>query len=204
MIIKLYKDNTSERTVREIAKKLAAGAVMVYPTDTVYALGCSIKCPKAIERLQLIKGGKQSSEMSIACADLTAIATYAKVDDITFRTIRKNLPGAFTFIMPASKKAPEKVLEGRATIGIRVPDNQIALAIIRELGSPIVTTSVGYNDAANEIEYLTDPSLIEENYPTVDFVVDGGIGNNVPSTVVDCTEGGDPQIVRQGAAELNF
>lgn len=204
MIIKLYKDNTSERTVREIAKKLAAGAVMVYPTDTVYALGCSIKCPKAIERLQLIKGGKQSSEMSIACADLTAIATYAKVDDITFRTIRKNLPGAFTFIMPASKKAPEKVLEGRATIGIRVPDNQIALAIIRELGSPIVTTSVGYNDAANEIEYLTDPSLIEENYPTVDFVVDGGIGHNVPSTVVDCTEGGDPQIVRQGAAELNF
>lgn len=204
MIIKLFNDNTNERTVREIAKKLAAGAVMVYPTDTVYALGCSIKCPKAIEKLQQIKGGKQSSEMAIACADLTAIATYAKVDDITFRTVRKNLPGAFTFIMQASKKAPEKVLEGRTSIGIRVPDNQIALSIIRELGSPIVTTSVSYHGSQDEVEYITDPSLIEENYKMVDFIVDGGIGSNIPSTVVDCTQGDEPQIIRQGLAELNF
>lgn len=204
MIIKLYQDHTNERTVRDIAKKLAMGAVMVYPTDTVYALGCSIKCPKAIERLQQIKGGKQSSEMAIACADLTAIATYAKVDDVTFRTVRKNLPGAFTFIMPASKRAPEKVLEGRSTIGIRVPDNNIALAIIRELGSPLVTTSVSSHNDDNETEYLTDPSLIEENYPMVDFVVDGGLGNDSPSTVVDCTNGEEPQIIRQGVAELKY
>lgn len=204
MIIKLYNDNTNERMVRDIAKKLAAGAVMVYPTDSVYALGCSIKCPKAIEKLQQIKGGKQSSEMAIACADLTAIATYAKVDDVTFRTVRKNLPGAFTFIMPASKRAPEKVLEGRSTIGIRVPDNAIALAIIRELGSPLVTTSVSCLNGENETEYLTDPSLIEENYPMVDFVVDGGLGNVSPSTVVDCTNGEEPQIIRQGEAELKY
>ncbi len=203
MIIKLYNDNTNERSVREVAKKLAAGAVIVYPTDTVYALGCSIKCPKAIEKLQSIKRGKSADTMSIACADLTAIATYAKVDDITFRTIRRNLPGAFTFILPASRKAPEKVLEGRTTIGIRVPDNPIALAIIRELGAPIVTTSVDHNNDS-EVEYFTDPSLIEENYPTVDFVVDGGIGTNHPSTIVDCTTGGEPEIVRQGIATLNY
>lgn len=203
MIIKLYNNNTNERTVRDVAKKLAAGAVIVYPTDTVYALGCSIKCPKAIERIQTIKKGKSSSQMAIACADLTAIATYAKVDDITFRTIRKNLPGAFTFILPASRKAPEKVLEGRTTIGIRVPDNPIALAIIRELGAPIVTTSVNHINE-DEAEYLTDPTLIEENYPMVDFVVDGGIGTNNPSTVVDCTTGGEPEIIRQGVAQLKI
>lgn len=188
--------------VREVAKKLAAGAVIVYPTDTVYALGCSIKSPKAIERLQEIKKWKPTSQMAIACADLTSIATYAKVDDVTFRTIRKNLPGAFTFILPASKRAPDKVLEGRTTIGIRVPDNPIALAIIRELGAPIVTTSVGHAQQS-ETEYLTDPSLIAENYPMVDFVVDGGEGSNIPSTIVDCTTGGDPVIIRQGMAILN-
>ncbi len=197
MLIKLYNDNTNERTVRDIAKTLANGGVIVYPTDTVYALGCSLKSLKAIEKLQTIKQNKSSREMSLACADLTSIATYAKVNDITFRTLRKNLPGAFTFILPASRKAPEKVLEGRSTIGIRVPNNPIALSIIRELGCPIVTTSIGTIDEL-EIEYLTDPSLIEERYPTVDIVVDGGIGDNHPSTIVDCTGDGEPEIIRQG------
>ncbi len=201
MLLKLYNNNTNERTVREVAKCLASGGVIVYPTDTVYALGCSLKSPKAIERLQSLKEGKSPKEMALACADLTSIATYAKVNDITFRTLRKNLPGAFTFILPASRKAPEKVLEGRSTIGIRVPDNPIALAIIRELGCPIVTTSIGTIDSC-EIEYLTDPSLIEENYPTVDIVIDGGIGNNFLSTIVDCTTDGEPEIIRQGVENL--
>lgn len=199
MIVKLYEDNPMERVVRDIAKRLAAGAVIVYPTDTVYALGCSIKSPSGIEKLKQIKG-KDSSEMSISCADLTSIATYAKVDDVTFRTLRKNLPGAFTFIMPASKKAPEKVLEGRKAVGVRVPDNNIALAIIRELGAPLVTTSVRHT--GDDVEYLTDPSLIAETYPEVDIVIDGGIGLNNPSTIVDCTGEGEPEITRQGIAIL--
>lgn len=201
MIVKLYNDNPNERTVREVAKKLAAGAVIVYPTDTVYALGCSVKSPKAIERLQSIKKNKNAHEMAIACADLTTIATYAKVNDTTFRTLRRNLPGGFTFIIPSTRKAPEKVLEGRTTIGIRVPDNSIALSIIRELGCPIVTTSVDHIDDT-ESEYLTDPSLIEENYPTVDLIIDGGIGSNIPSTIVDCTSEEEPVIIRQGDATL--
>lgn len=201
MIIKLYEKNTDERTVREIVKRLEAGAVMVYPTDTVYALGCSLKSAKGIEKLQSIKSNKSTNEMALACADLTSIAVYAKIDDITFKTLRKNLPGGFTFILPATRKAPEKVLEGRQTIGIRVPNNPISLAIIRELGVPIVTTSVDHADEW-EVEYLTDPSLIEENYPMVDFVVDGGIGTNYHSTIVDCSEGGEPEILRQGEAIL--
>lgn len=198
MIIKLYPENPSERVVRDIAKCLAGGGVVVYPTDTLYALGASVKSVQGIERLKAIKG-KDLAEMALACADLTSIATYAKVDDMTFRTLRKNLPGAFTFIIPASKKAPEKVLEGRKTIGIRVPDNPIALAIIRELGVPLVTTSVDHD--GGEDEYLTDPSLIAEYYLGVDMVVDGGIGTNDPSTVVDCT-GDEVVVVRQGIAEL--
>lgn len=201
MIIKLYEKNTDERTVREIAKRLEAGAVMVYPTDTVYALGCSLKSAKAIEKLQSIKQNKSTSEMALACSDLTSIATYAKIDDVTFKTLRKNLPGGFTFILPATRKAPDKVLEGRQTIGIRVPNNPISLAIIRELGAPIVTTSVDHADEW-EVEYLTDPSLIEENYPMVDFVVDGGIGSNYHSTIVDCSGGVEPEILRQGEAWL--
>lgn len=198
MIIKLYPENPSERVVRDIAKCLAGGGVVVYPTDTLYALGASVKSLQGIERLKAIKG-KDSAEMALACADLTSIATYAKVDDMTFRTLRKNLPGAFTFIIPATKKSPEKVLDGRKTIGIRVPNNPIALAIIRELGAPMVTTSVDHD--GGEDEYLTDPSLIAERYLGVDMVVDGGIGTNDPSTVVDCT-GDEVVVVRQGTAEL--
>ncbi|MEG0467669.1 MAG: L-threonylcarbamoyladenylate synthase [Mucinivorans sp.] len=202
MIVKLYNENPMERVVRDVAKRLAAGAVIIYPTDTLYALGCSIKSVHGIEKLKQIKG-KDSDQMSLVCADLTSIATYAKVDDVTFRTLRKNLPGAFTFIMPASNKAPEKVLEGRRTVGIRVPDNNIALAIIRELGAPLVTTSVRHAGAEDETEYLTDPSLIAEAYPMVDLVVDGGIGMDNPSTVVDCSiEGAEPTIIRQANAIL--
>ncbi|MEG0656345.1 MAG: Sua5/YciO/YrdC/YwlC family protein, partial [Mucinivorans sp.] len=160
----------------------------------------SIKSAQGIEKLKQIKG-KDSDQMALVCADLTSIATYAKVDDVTFRTLRKNLPGAFTFIMPASKKSPEKVLEGRHTVGIRVPNNNIALAIVRELGAPLVTTSVCH--AGDEAEYLTDPTLIAEIYPMADIVIDGGIGENNPSTVVDCSlEGCEPTIIRQANAIL--
>lgn len=196
MILKLYPENPNERTVREVAKILAAGGVVAYPTDTVYAFGCSLQCPRAIERLREIKG-KKETEMAIVCSDLSHLSDYAKVDNTVFKILRRNLPGGFTFILNASSRTPDRVLEGRRTIGIRIPDNSIALAIVRELGVPMVTTSI--RDA--EVEYMTDPELIEERYAMLDAVVDGGYGDVVASTVVDCTES-EGRIIRQGRAEL--
>ena len=200
MLVKLYPENPNDRTVREIVRILESGGVIVYPTDTVYAFGCSIACPKAIDRLTAIKG-KKKTRLSIVCRDLSHLADYAKVDNQTFRTLKHNLPGGFTFILPASPKISEKVLEGRKTVGIRVPDNPIALAIVGELGVPIVSTSVKDDDLT--IEYTTDPELIHERYTTVDAVVDGGYGDNEPSTIVDFT-GDEPEIVRQGHSELIY
>ncbi|MEG1607108.1 MAG: L-threonylcarbamoyladenylate synthase [Mucinivorans sp.] len=196
MIIKLYADSPNERTVNQIVNILQEGGVIAYPTDTVYALGCAITQPKAIERLREIKG-KKSTLMSIVCADLSKIADYAKVDNSTFKILKHYLPGGYTFILRSSQRTPEKVLQGRKTIGIRVPDNEIALAIVRALGCPLVTTSVRSNDV--EVEYLTDPSLIHERFPELSAVVDGGIGDNFASTIVDCV-GTEPEIVRQGRA----
>lgn len=199
MLIKLYPENPNERTVREIAHMLRSGAVIAYPTDTVYAMGCSLSQPKAIERLKAIKGKKQT-ELAIVCSDLSNLSDYAKVDNATFRILKRNLPGAFTFILPASSKTPEKVLEGRKTIGIRIPNNSITQAIVRELGVPLVTTSIKDDDQT--VEYITDPSLIEERYAMLDAVIDGGYGDNYASTIVDCTSG-EPEITRQGRAELD-
>ncbi len=196
MILKVYKDNTSEKSIRQIVECLENGGVIAYPTDTVYALGCSIKSPKAIEKLRDIKG-KKATLMSIVCSDLSNIADYAKVDTPTYKILKRHLPGGYTFILQSSSKTPEKVLQGRKTVGIRVPDNNIALAIVRELGVPLVTTSV--RREGMEQEYITDPSLIEEFYGGLDMVVDGGMGDNFASTIVDCV-GEEPEIVRQGRA----
>ncbi len=196
MILKVYKDNTSEKSIRQIVECLENGGVIAYPTDTVYALGCSIKSPKAIERLRDIKG-KKATLMSIVCSDLSNIADYAKVDTPTYKILKRHLPGGYTFILQSSSKTPEKVLQGRKTVGIRIPDNNIALAIVRELGVPLVTTSV--RREGMEQEYITDPSLIEEFYGGLDMVIDGGMGDNFASTIVDCV-GEEPEIVRQGRA----
>lgn len=199
MIIKIYPENPSEKAIRQIVDILEAGGVIAYPTDTVYALGCSIKHPKAIEKLRETKG-KKATLMSIVCADLSNISDYAKVDNPTYAILRRHLPGGYTFILHSSSRTPEKVLQGRKTVGIRVPKNNIALAIVRELGVPLVTTSV--RKEGMEAEYITDPSLISEYYPYLEAVVDGGVGDNYASTIVDCV-GEEPEIVRQGRAAFD-
>lgn len=204
MIIKLYPENPNERTVRQVVDLLRRGGVIVYPTDTVYALGCALDQPKAIERLRSIRGGKDSSEMSIVCSDISEVAEYARVDNLVFKLLKHNLPGPFTFILPASSKISDKVMVGRKTVGIRIPDNSIARAIVEALGEPLVTTSVRTDDVGDEEEYITDPELIHERYAAVDAVVDGGMGDNFASTVVDCTTSGEVEILRQGRSELEF
>lgn len=196
--IKVYPENPNPTAVAKIVSVLENDGVIVYPTDTVYAIGCSIKSPKAIERLRIIKG-KKTTMMSIACADMSNLADYAKVSTPVFKILKRHLPGGYTFILPCSPKTPDKVLQGRKTIGFRIPDNNIAREIIQQLGFPLVTTSVR-KDGLEE-EYLTDPSLIMEAYPEVDLVVDGGMGDNFASTVVDCTMD-EPEVIRQGRAEF--
>lgn len=198
MFIKIFKDNPNEKSIRKVVEILEAGGVIAYPTDTVYALGCSINQPKAIEKLREIKG-KKATLMSIVCSDLSNIADYAKVDDNTYKILKRYLPGGYTFILHSSKKTPEKVLQGRKTVGIRIPNNAIALEIVKVLGVPLVTTSV--KREGMDVEYITDPSLIAEMYPALDAVVDGGMGDNFASTIVDCV-GDEPEIVRQGRAEF--
>ena len=204
MIIRLYTENPNERTVRQVVELLRGGGVIVYPTDTVYALGCALDQPKAIERLRAIRGGKDTSELAIVCSEISEVAEYAKVDNFVFKLLKRNLPGPFTFILPASSQISDKVMVGRRTVGVRIPDNSIAQAIVRELGMPLVTASVRTDDVGEEIEYITDPELIHERYTGVDAVVDGGMGDNYASTVVDCTADGEAEIVRQGRRELEL
>ncbi len=200
MYIKLYDDNPNPREVRKVVDVLRDGGVIIYPTDTVYAFGCDIFHPKAIEKICKLKHlDPKRSRMAIVCNDLSNISQYAKVSNSVFKLLKKNLPGAFTFILNGSSNLPPS-LRGRKTIGIRVPQNQIAIEITRELGNPIFTTSIIAYDEVSE--YETDPELLLEKYESqVDLVVDGGFGDNVPSTIVDCTED-EPEIIRQGKGEL--
>ena len=173
--------------------------VIVYPTDSVYAFGCSLHSTRAIERIRTLTG-KQGDDFSIICHDLSGIAAYARVDTPTFKLMKRNLPGPFTFLLSASNKVPDKFLDRKKTVGVRIPANGIPLAIVEALGNPLVTASV--KTPGPETEYTTDPSLIYERYgDRVDMVVDGGYGNAEPSTIVDCT-GDEPEIIREGIGEL--
>ena len=199
MLIKIYPENPNERSVAQVVETLRADGVAIYPTDGVYAYGCSIRSPKAIEKLKAIKN-KSEDSFSIMCPDLSCIADYAKVDTPTFKLLKRNLPGPFTFILKASSKVPDKVLAKRKTVGIRMADNNIALAIARELGEPLITSSVKEHD--DVVEYVTDPELINERWGgEVDIVIDGGFGTNMPTTLVDVSEG-EIEILRQGGGEL--
>ena len=201
MIVKIYPENPNHKVLEQIVDVLESDGVIVYPTDTVYAFGCSLRSPRAIERLKAIRG-KREGELSIVCAGLGHIADYAKVDNPTFKILKRNLPGPFTFILKASGKVPDKCLEKRKTIGVRIPENPIPLHIVELLGSPLATASVRDDD--DVVEYTTDPELIHEKYGAlVDLLVDGGYGNNEASTVVDCS-GEEPQIVREGLGELKW
>jgi len=183
---------------------LRRGGLIIYPTDTVYGLGCDINNHRAIERVCELRGIKpEKANLSFVCNDLTSIAQYTKpFDTATFRLLKKALPGPFTFIFNASGQVPKLLSSKKKTVGIRVPDNAIAREIVRELGNPIVSASIHDDDEI--VEYSTDPELIHEKYGNqVDLVIDGGYGGNVASTVVDATSG-DFEIVREGKGDLSL
>lgn len=201
MYIKLFEDNPNERDILKITGVLKEGGVIIYPTDTIYAIGCDIYNTKAVQRVCQLKGIKpEKANFSMICRDLSNIAAYAKVNNEVFKVMKRNLPGPFTFVLPATNKLPNILMNRRKTIGIRVPDNYIVKAIVEELGNPLLTTSVKADDEV--VEYITDPELIYERYEKlVDVVVDGGYGQNVASTVVDCS-GDTIEVVRQGIGIL--
>ncbi len=198
--IKIYPDNPNPRQVAEAVKRLQNGEVAIYPTDTLYAIGCDALNVKSVERICRIKGvNPLKANLSIICSDLSDLSHYVKVSNSHFKLMKRNLPGAFTFILPTNANLP-RIYKNRKTVGIRVPDHPIVLAIVEALGNPLLTTSVVCQDDA--IEYATDPTLIAESYEhDVDFMVDGGYGGFDQSTVVDCTDT-EPVIVRQGKGEL--
>ena len=202
MLIRLFEDNPNEREIRKIVNLLRDGGVIIYPTDTIYAIGCDINNVKAVQRVAAIRGVKpEKANFSMICKDLSNIATYAKVSNEVFRLMKQTLPGPFTFVLPATSKLPNVLMNRRKTIGIRIPDNFIVQAIVAELGNPLLTTSVKVNPEEDS-EYLTDPELIHEKYEKrVDLVIDGGYGQHTPSTVIDCI-GADIEITRQGLGEL--
>lgn len=201
MFIKLYEDNPNFKQIREITEILKQGGVIIYPTDTIYAIGCDINQAKAVQRVATIKGIKaEKANFSMICRDLSNISVYAKVNNETFKTMKRVLPGPFTFILNASNKLPHILENKRKTVGVRIPDNEIVMALVEELGNPLLTTSVHDDDEL--VEYMTDPELIYEKYgDLVDVVIDGGYGKNIPSTVVDCSGDGF-EIIRQGIGEL--
>jgi tRNA threonylcarbamoyl adenosine modification protein (Sua5/YciO/YrdC/YwlC family) len=202
MILKIYPENPNPKHIEKVIEVLRYGGIIVYPTDGVYGMGCDIHNHKTVEKIARLRGIKpEKARFSIICHDLSQISAYTKpINNSVFKLIKKNLPGPFTFILNANNKVPALFLSNKKTIGIRIPNNNIILEIVKEFGSPILTTSV--HDEDEIIEYTTDPELIHENYAeVVDLVVDGGYGQNIPSTVVDCTDT-EPLIIRQGIGEL--
>lgn len=202
MLLRIYDENPNEKQIQNVVDVLKKGGIIIYPTDTVYGMGCDITNQKAIEKIAQLKGIKpDKANFSFICHDLSHISNYVKpLDTSTFRLLKKALPGPFTFIFEANSNVPKLLSSKKKTVGIRVPDNNIAREIVRVLGNPILSTSI--RDEDEIIEYSTDPELIHEKYKDlVDMVVDGGYGNNIASTVVDCTEG-DFEIVRQGLGNL--
>ncbi|NBB29255.1 L-threonylcarbamoyladenylate synthase [Cellulophaga sp. BC115SP] len=199
--IKLYEKGTDMRKIDQIISCLKDGGVIIYPTDTVYGMGCDIHNTRAVERICQIKGIKPNkNNFSFICYDLSHISDYAKVSNAAFKLMKKALPGPFTFVLDGNNKVPKVLAQGKKTVGIRIPDNEITRLIVKELGNPIITTSI--RDEDDIVEYSTDPELIFEKFQNVvDIVIDGGFGNNIPSTIVDATSD-DFEVIRQGLGEL--
>lgn len=204
MLIRIYEENPNEREIRRVVDVLRGGGVIIYPTDTVYGIGCDITQAKAVERVARIKQiPVEKTNLSFICSDLSHLSDFTRpISNQTFKLMKRCLPGPFTFILDANNNVPKYFKGKKKTVGIRVPDNRIITAIVRELGNPILSTSVHDDDEI--IEYTTDPELIHEKFgDLVDLVVDGGFGGNLASTVVDCTND-VPKIVRQGKGELEW
>ncbi|WP_460949307.1 L-threonylcarbamoyladenylate synthase [Spirosoma daeguense] len=201
--IKLYPKNPDLRRIEYVVNALRDGAVVIYPTDTIYGMGCDIHNARAVERVARIKGIKPTkNDFSFICYDLSHIADYARVSNQAFKLMKSLLPGPFTFILQATSNVPKLLNTNKKTVGIRVPDNDIPRQLVHQLGHPIITTSI--RDEDEIIEYSTDPELIFEKFQhQVDIVIDGGYGGNIPSTIIDATDD-DFTIVRQGLGELTL
>lgn len=201
MLIKIYPENPNPREIERVVRLLQDGGLVIYPTDTVYAIGCDAMNVRAVERICQLKGvNPQKSDLSIICYDLSNLSEYAKVSNAAFKLMKSCLPGPFTFILPTSGELP-KIYKKKKEVGIRVPDNNIVRTIVQQLGNPLLTMSV--HDPDDEEEYSTDPELIEEKYKnSVDLVIDGGYGGLEPSTVVNCTTD-EFEIIRQGKGILD-
>lgn len=198
-VIKLYEKDTDERILENIASALKDGAIVIYPTDSVYAMGCDALNARAVEKICAIKGvNPNKSNLSIIGTDLSSLSKYVKISDSLYKILRKNLPGPFTFILPTTNGLP-KIFKNRKCVGIRIPSNSIPVKIAEKLGNPILTTSL--KNSESEDEYYTNPELIAEAYDSiVDIVIDGGIGNSDATTVIDCTSS-SPEITREGSTE---
>ena len=201
MIIKLYEKNNNPKDLARIVEVLEEGGIIIYPTDTMYAMGCHALKERAIERICKFKGiDPRKHNLSIICYDLSNISEYAKVDNNTFKLMKRNLPGPFTFILNTGSRLP-KIFKNRKEVGIRVPDHAAIREICQLLDAPILTTTLPLEDS-EDIEYITTPELIAEKFgDEADIIIDGGIGGVEPSTVGNCTEG-EAEIVRQGKGWL--
>lgn len=202
-LIKLYEENPNPKQVEKIVNVLRKGGLVIYPTDTVYGLGCDITNSKALQRIARIKGVKlEKANWSFICADLSNLSDYVRqINSSTFKILKRTLPGPYTFILPGNNNLP-KDFKKRKTVGIRVPDNAIARALVSGLGHPIVSTSI--RDEDDVLEYTTDPELIFEKWHNlVDIVIDGGYGDNVASTVIDLS-GDEPEVIREGKGSLEI
>ena len=204
MLLKIYPENPEERAIRRVVECLKDGGIIIYPTDTIYGIGCDIFKSKSVERIAELRGIKPGkSTLSFISHDLSQLSEFVKpINNHTFKIMKANLPGPFTFILESNNNVPRHIQSKRRTVGIRIPDNPIILEIVRELGNPIMSTSV--HDDDDIIEYTTDPELIYEKFSDkVDIVIDGGYGGNIPSTIVDCTQ--DELIIsREGKGELVY
>jgi tRNA threonylcarbamoyl adenosine modification protein (Sua5/YciO/YrdC/YwlC family) len=204
MLRKIYPENPNPKEINRVVEILRDGGVIIYPTDTVYGIGCDITKGKAIERVAQIKGLRmEKANFSFIVSDLSHLADFTKpIDNQIYKMMKRNLPGPFTFILEANNNVPKILKSKKKTVGIRIPDNGVILEIVRVLGNPILTTSVHSGDVI--LDYTTDPELIHEDMGhLVDMVIDGGFGNNIPSTIVDCT-GSEVVIVRQGLGNLEW
>jgi tRNA threonylcarbamoyl adenosine modification protein (Sua5/YciO/YrdC/YwlC family) len=202
MLVKIHPENPNSRNLHRVVECLRGGGVIICPTDTVYGIGSDIYNHDAVERICSIKGIKpEESNFSFICYDFSHLSDFTKqIDNNVFKVMRKALPGPFTFVLKANNKVPKLFKSKKKTVGIRIPDNSICRAIVKELGNPIVSTSIHADDKI--LDYITDPEIIHEKYgKIVDIVIDGGIGNNKPSTVIDCSDGSFT-VIRQGSGDI--
>lgn len=204
MLLKIYPENPNPKAINTVVECLNDGGVVIYPTDTIYGIGCDIFRQKSIERILSIVGKKdKKNALTFICHDLSNLSDYTKpIDNSVFKVMKRVLPGPYTFILEANNSVPKLLQSNKKTIGVRVPDNNIIREVVLQLGHPILSTSVKDDDEI--VEYTTDPELIYERYgDMVDIVIDGGFGDNVPSTILDCT-GGDIEVVREGKGDITI